>query len=58
MSATICSSRLRLDSSVCIVPQRALSCTLARSVSAAVWASNQSSILRCEVMRWSMSRAS
>jgi hypothetical protein len=44
------SSRDRLDSTFCIVPQRCLSCALARSVSPFVFSSNHSSILRCDVM--------
>ena len=58
MSATIFSSRDWLDSTFCIVPQRCFSCALARSVRPLVFASNHWSIFVCEVMFWSMSRAS
>ena len=58
MSATIFSSRDWLESTFCIVPQRCLSCALARSVRPLVLASNHWSIFACEVMLWSMSRAS
>jgi len=42
----------------CIVPQRFLSCALARLVNPLVLASNHWSIFACDVIRWSMSRAS
>ena len=45
-------------STFCIVPQRCLSWALATSVSPLVLASNHWSIFSCEVMFWSMSRAS